>query len=83
MIRRAVPQRLASTGYGYEIVNASVSGETTSGGLQQCCPTLFRTQPIRGAQAVAEYQDGTIGSLSAVSGDEYPSDAERPRAYDS
>jgi len=28
-------KRLASKGYGYEIVNASVSGETTSGGLQR------------------------------------------------
>ena len=28
-------QRLQAQGYGYEIVNASVSGETTSGGLQR------------------------------------------------
>jgi acyl-CoA thioesterase-1 len=28
-------QRLKGQGYGYEVVNASVSGETTSGGLQR------------------------------------------------
>ena len=28
-------QRLRGQGYGYEVVNASVSGETTSGGLQR------------------------------------------------
>jgi len=28
-------QRLRTQGYGYEVVNASVSGETTSGGLQR------------------------------------------------
>ena len=28
-------QQLQSQGYGYEVVNASVSGETTSGGLQR------------------------------------------------
>jgi acyl-CoA thioesterase I len=28
-------KRLRSQGYGYEVVNASVSGETTSGGLQR------------------------------------------------
>ena len=38
-------QRLASTGYGYEIVNASVSGETTSGGLQRLPRTLQLHQP--------------------------------------
>lgn len=38
-------QRLAGTGYGYEIVNASVSGETTSGGLQRLPRTLQLHQP--------------------------------------
>ncbi len=38
-------QRLASTGYGYEIVNASVSGETTSGGLQRLPRTLQLHHP--------------------------------------
>ena len=38
-------QRLSSTGYGYEIVNASVSGETTSGGLQRLPRTLQLHQP--------------------------------------
>jgi acyl-CoA thioesterase-1 len=28
-----LPQRLSSQGYGYEVVNASVSGETSDGGL--------------------------------------------------
>jgi len=38
-------KRLASTGYGYEIVNASVSGETTSGGLQRLPRALQLHQP--------------------------------------
>lgn len=38
-------QRLASTGYEYEIVNASVSGETTSGGLQRLPRTLQLHHP--------------------------------------
>jgi acyl-CoA thioesterase-1 len=38
-------QRLQSQGYGYEIVNASVSGETTSGGLQRLPRALQLHQP--------------------------------------
>ncbi|HXR92696.1 MAG TPA: arylesterase [Steroidobacteraceae bacterium] len=38
-------KRLASTGYGYETVNASVSGETTSGGLQRLPRALQLHQP--------------------------------------
>jgi acyl-CoA thioesterase I len=38
-------KRLASTGYGYEIVNASVSGETSSGGLQRLPRALQLHQP--------------------------------------
>jgi acyl-CoA thioesterase-1 len=38
-------QRLQSQGYGYEIINASVSGETTSGGLQRLPRTLQLHRP--------------------------------------
>jgi acyl-CoA thioesterase I len=38
-------QRLRSQGYGYEIVNASVSGETTSGGLERLPRALQLHQP--------------------------------------
>ncbi len=38
-------QRLQGQGYGYQIVNASVSGETTSGGLQRLPRALQLHQP--------------------------------------
>jgi acyl-CoA thioesterase I len=38
-------QRLRSQGYGYQIVNASVSGETTSGGLERLPRALQMHQP--------------------------------------
>jgi acyl-CoA thioesterase-1 len=38
-------QRLSSQGYGYAIVNASVSGETTSGGLERLPRALQLHQP--------------------------------------
>lgn len=38
-------QRLKSQGYGYEIVNASVSGETTSGGVQRLPRALQLHRP--------------------------------------
>jgi len=38
-------QRLQSQGYGYEIVNASVSGETTSGGVERLPRALQLHQP--------------------------------------
>jgi acyl-CoA thioesterase-1 len=38
-------QRLQTQGYGYEVVNASVSGETTSGGLQRLPRALQLHQP--------------------------------------
>jgi acyl-CoA thioesterase-1 len=38
-------QRLHSQGYGYQIVNASVSGETTSGGLQRLPRALEMHRP--------------------------------------
>jgi acyl-CoA thioesterase-1 len=38
-------QRLQAQGYGYQIVNASVSGETTSGGLQRLPRALQLHQP--------------------------------------
>jgi len=38
-------QRLASEGYGYRVVNASVSGETTQGGLARLARALQAHQP--------------------------------------
>jgi acyl-CoA thioesterase-1 len=38
-------QRLQTQGYGYEVVNASVSGETSSGGLQRLPRALHLHQP--------------------------------------
>jgi acyl-CoA thioesterase-1 len=38
-------QRLHSQGYGYQIVNASVSGETTSGGVERLSRALQLHQP--------------------------------------
>ena len=38
-------QRLRAQGYGYQIVNASVSGETTSGGLERLPRALQLHQP--------------------------------------
>ena len=38
-------QRLQAQGYGYEVVNASVSGETSSGGLQRLPRALRLHQP--------------------------------------
>lgn len=38
-------QRLADEGWGYEVVNASVSGETTSGGRSRLAALLKRHQP--------------------------------------
>jgi acyl-CoA thioesterase-1 len=38
-------KRLQSQGYGYEVVNASVSGETTSGGLQRLPRALDLHRP--------------------------------------
>jgi acyl-CoA thioesterase-1 len=38
-------QRLASEGYGYRVVNASVSGETTQGGLARLARALQTHQP--------------------------------------
>jgi acyl-CoA thioesterase-1 len=38
-------RRLASQGYGYRVVNASVSGETTAGGLARLPHVLDRQKP--------------------------------------
>jgi acyl-CoA thioesterase I len=38
-------QRLQSQGYGYEVINASVSGETSSGGLQRLPRALDLHRP--------------------------------------
>ena len=37
---------------------------------QQRNPTLIRPNPIRGTQAVAEHQDGTVGSHRVLERDE-------------
>jgi acyl-CoA thioesterase I len=39
-------QRLRSQGYGYQVVNASVSGETTEGGLTRLPRALRLHQPV-------------------------------------
>lgn len=39
-------QRLQSRGYPYQVVNASVSGETTLGGLTRMPATLRQQQPV-------------------------------------
>jgi acyl-CoA thioesterase-1 len=39
-------RRLQSQGYGYEVVNASVSGETSSGGLQRLPRALELHRPL-------------------------------------
>jgi acyl-CoA thioesterase-1 len=39
-------QRLASRGYGYRVVNASVSGETTQGGLARLPRALDTHKPV-------------------------------------
>jgi len=38
-------QRLSKNGYNYKVVNASISGETTAGGLARFKPLLERHQP--------------------------------------
>jgi acyl-CoA thioesterase-1 len=38
-------KRLRSQGYGYNVVNASISGETTSGGLQRLPRALALNKP--------------------------------------
>jgi acyl-CoA thioesterase-1 len=39
-------RRLQSQGYGYEVVNASISGETSSGGLQRLPRALELHRPV-------------------------------------
>ena len=50
---------------------------------EQRNPTLFRPDPIRGTQAVAEHQDSTVGSHRVLERDEQQTNAERPGASDS
>ena len=38
-------QRLVNSGYNYRVINASISGETTAGGLARFKPLLERHQP--------------------------------------
>lgn len=42
---RLLSERLRSQGYGYNVVNASVTGETTSGGLARLQRTLAMQRP--------------------------------------
>src|SRR2546421_12994273 len=77
-------QRLQTQGYGYQIVNASVSGETTSGGLERLPRALQLHQPGTecGAQAVAEHKDRVVGGHRVLERDEHQPQAQRPGADD-
>ena len=50
---------------------------------QQRNPTLIRPNLVSGTQAVAEHEDGTVGSHRVLERDEQQSNAERPGASDS
>src|SRR2546429_7647965 len=65
-------QRLHSQGYGYQIVNASVSGETTSGGGERAAPALKRHPPARRIPVLAAQQRGTRPTLGGSPGDPTP-----------
>ena len=65
---RLLEQRLASEGYGYRVVNASVSGETTQGGLARLPRALETHKP---AIVIVELggNDGLRGLQLAASRD--------------
>jgi acyl-CoA thioesterase-1 len=76
---RLLEQRLATEGYGYRVVNASVSGETTQGGLARLPRALETHKP---AIVVVELggNDGLRGLPLAVSRDNLAKIIELARA---
>ena len=76
---RLLEQRLASEGYGYRVVNASVSGETTQGGLARLPRALETHKP---AIVIVELggNDGLRGLQLAASRDNLSKIIEKSRA---
>ena len=76
---RLLEQRLASEGYGYRVVNASVSGETTQGGLARLPRALETHKP---AIVIVELggNDGLRGLQLAASRDNLSKIIEKARA---
>jgi len=76
---RLLEQRLATEGYGYRVVNASVSGETTQGGLSRLPRALETHKP---AIVVVELggNDGLRGLPLAASRDNLAKIIELARA---
>jgi len=76
---RLLEQRLASEGYGYRVVNASVSGETTQGGLARLPRALETHKP---AIVIVELggNDGLRGLQLAASRDNLARIIEKARA---
>ena len=75
---RLLEQRLASEGYGYRVVNASVSGETTQGGLARLPRALETHKP---AIVIVELggNDGLRGLQLAASRDNLAKIIEKAR----
>ena len=76
---RLLEQRLASEGYGYRVVNASVSGETTQGGLARLPRALETHKP---AIVIVELggNDGLRGLQLAASRDNLSKIIEKARS---
>ena len=76
---RLLEQRLASEGYGYRVVNASVSGETTQGGLARLPRALETHKP---AIVIVELggNDGLRGLQLAASRDNLAKIIEKARS---
>jgi acyl-CoA thioesterase-1 len=79
---RLLEQRLASEGYGYRVVNASVSGETTQGGLARLPRALETHKP---AIVIVELggNDGLRGLPLAASRDNLARIIEKARSRES
>ena len=73
---KLLEQRLAKEGYGYRVVNASVSGETTQGGLARLPRTLEQQKPavlvlelggndgLRGLPLATSRESGVLPAMS-------------------
>lgn len=72
-------QRLQSQGYGYQVVNASVSGETTEGGLARL-PRALRLHPPAVVILELGANDGLRGLPVASTGDNLARMVELARA---